>query len=455
MNSNGTRFPAPRRRPTSTTRAGNAAGTTSSALHADPPDALRLPRLAVARRTRAPVAATPWMLDDHGQPRLSDDGLRLECGCPGRHAPGSRCAPRSTKRTPMPPPSRCWCSIRSMRWRAASPTRLGGSGLVVLWSDGGVQHGLTAVHLRRRWQARCVPFAPRRAWSRAASGTDRAWLLGETQLGLAGAPLPSPTAPPRALRAAADQSRSAAWRGDAGPAAAHGGLLGLVHRRRPSSCSAKPRQHRRTPRACRSSCVRSPHRARASTSGAAGRAAVMTDLAAAGEGRLLPCRPSTKAREPERGATARFISMREDAPAAELVPERWPRRPAAALPAADRFVRHRDGWPRALSADGPVRFYRLAQARFCAQRHGHAEHAARLGDARHAVGTASSSTPASPRLPDRFRRAGRRRPREPACGVDRAAAAGADRGVVGATASRPGARPGVGITQIVPACSSC
>ncbi|WP_341644919.1 phage tail protein [Thauera sp. SDU_THAU2] len=49
---------------------------------------------------------------------------------------------------------------------------------------------------------------------------------------------------------------------------------------------------------------------------------------------------------------------------AEAVAERWPRRSEAALPAAVRFVRHRDGLPRTLTADGPLRLYRLAQARF-------------------------------------------------------------------------------------------
>ncbi|HMV91962.1 MAG TPA: hypothetical protein PKC16_00770, partial [Thauera aminoaromatica] len=152
-------------------------------------DAPRLPRLAAARARERLLAATPWMLDDHGQlGRLSDDGLRLECA-------------------PSWPP-RTWQPVRAtldethadasaLEVLVLDPVdapagrftdlAFGGSGLVVLpWSDGGVQHGLTAVHLRRRWQARCaLPFAPRRAWVEAASGADRVWLLGETQLGLA------------------------------------------------------------------------------------------------------------------------------------------------------------------------------------------------------------------------------------------------------------------------------
>ena len=334
-------------------------------------DAPRLPRLAAARARGRLLAATPWMLDEHGQlGRLSDDGLRLECA-------------------PSWPP-RTWQPVRAtldethadasaLEVLVLDPVdapagrftdlAFGGSGLVVLpWSDGGVQHGLTAVHLRRRWQARCaLPFAPRRAWVEAASGTDRVWLLGETQLGLAvGAPLPQPYRgrPERfePLQTNPDPLRLA-WTLALPP---HGGLLGLctdedhlfVLGETPDSTADAPR-------------MQIFMRALAAAPGEGfdirrlpDGLPLATDLAAAGEGRLLLLPPIDEGAEPGTRRDCPLISMREDAPAAELVPERWPRRPAAALPAADRFVRHRDGRPRALSADGPVRLYRLAQARF-------------------------------------------------------------------------------------------
>ena len=334
-------------------------------------DTPRLPRLAAARVRERLLAATPWMLDDHGQlGRLSDDGLRLECA-PSWPPQAWQPVLAALDDAQAGAPALEALVLDPVDAPAGRFTDLafGGSGLVALpWSDGGTQHGLTAVHLRRRWQTRCaLPFAARRAWVEATTGGDRVWLLGATQLGLVlGAPLPQPYPgrPERfePLQANPDPLRLA-W---TQPLPPHRGLLGLcaddehlfVLGETPESTADAPRMQ--IFMRALGAAPGEGFRIRRLPDGLP----LATDLAAAGQGRLLLLLPFEEGAEHGMRRDCPLVCVREDAPAAEWVPERWPRRSAAALPAADRFVQHRDRRPRTLSADGPVRLYRLAQARF-------------------------------------------------------------------------------------------
>ncbi|NMF99720.1 phage tail protein [Aromatoleum toluolicum] len=350
-------------------------------------DAPRLPQMPPARARALLAAATPWILDDHGQlGRLSDDGRRFECALrwPAEAASDWQPVLAALDDAETGAPNLEALVLDPVDAPAGRFTDLafGGSGLVALpWSDGGVGNGLTTVHLRRRWQTRCtLPFAPRRAWVEAASGgttgADRIWLLGETRLGLAvGAPLPQPYVgrPERfdPLQANPDPLRLL-WDIALPP---HGGLLGL----------AADDERLYVLSEATDSTADAPHMQVFSRPLAAGPTEgfrvhrlpdalpdglpLATDLAALGDGRFLLLLPFEEGAERGKRRDCPLLSIPEDEDetTAELVAERWPRRSEAALPAAVRFVRHRDGAPRTLTADGPIRLYRLAQAHFAAR----------------------------------------------------------------------------------------
>lgn len=341
-------------------------------------DAPRLPTMPPARARELLAAATPFVLDDHGQlGRLSDDGTRFECTLtwpPG--AWQAVLAALDDAETGAPDLEALVLDPVNARAGRFTDLNLGGSGLVALpWSDGGVQNGLTAVHLRRRWQAHCtLPFAAQRAWVEPTTGADRVWLLGETRLGLAvGAPLPRPYVgrPERfePLQVNPDPLRLL-WDVALPP---HGGLLGLaadaerlvVLAERPDSTADAPRmQVFSRPLAAGADEGFRVHRLPDGLP-------LATDIAATGDGRFLLLMPFEEGESRGLRRDCALISLPEragdadaDEDAAELVAERWPRRSEAAIPAAVRFVRHRDGHPRTLTADGPIRLYRLAQAHF-------------------------------------------------------------------------------------------
>lgn len=347
-------------------------------------DAPRLPQLAPARARELLAAATPCVLDDHGQlGRLSDDGTRFEC------ALGWAAATRDEWQPVLAALDDAETGAPNLEALVLDPVdapqgrftdlSLGGSGLVALpWSDGGTQHGLTAVHLRRRWQTHCtLAFAAQRAWVEATSGADRVWLLGETRLGLAvGAPLPQPYIgrPERfePLQANPDPLRLL-WDVELPP---HRGLLGLagdderllVLAEHPDSTADAPlMQVFSRPLAAGPSEGFRVHRL-------PDELPLATDLTATGDGRFLLLLPFDEGDTRGERRDCPLLALPEvsaeededDAPV-ELVAERWPRRSEALLPAGVRFVRHRDGHPRTLTADGPIRIYRLAQAHFASR----------------------------------------------------------------------------------------
>ncbi|NMG75810.1 phage tail protein [Aromatoleum diolicum] len=350
-------------------------------------DAPRLPQMPAARARELLAAATPFVLDNHGQiGRLTADGQGFEC------ALGWPAATRDEWQPVLAALDDAETGAPNLEALVLDPVdapsgrftdlAFGGSGLVALpWSDDGTQHGLTAVHLRRRWQTHCtLAFAPRRAWVEAATGADRVWLLGETRLGLAvGAPLPQPYVgrPERfePLQANPDPLRLL-WDIDLPP---HGGLLGLagdderlyVLTEHPDSTADAPRmQVFSRPLAAGPSEGFRVHRL-------PDELPLATDIAALGDGRFLLLLPFDEGAERGKRRDCPLLALPEvtaeedegdedDAPA-ELVAERWPRRSEALLPAGIRFVRHRDGHPRTLTADGPIRLYRLAQAHFASR----------------------------------------------------------------------------------------
>ncbi|MCM2335896.1 MAG: phage tail protein [Pseudomonas sp.] len=344
-------------------------------------DAPRLPQMAAARARELLASATPLILDDHGQlGRLSADGLRFECALSW---PATDWQPvlaaLDDAETGAPDLEALVLDPVDAPAGRFTDLAFGGSGVVALpWSDEGTGHGVTAVHLRRRWQTHCtLAFAPRRAWVETApgatAGDDRIWLLGETRLGLAvGAPLPQPYVgrPERfePLQANPDPLRLL-WDIDLPP---HAGLLGLagdderlyVLSEAPDSTADAPRMQvfSRPLAAGPAEGFRVHRLPDALPDGLP----LATDIAAIGNGRFLLLVPFEEGAERDKLRDCPLLSLPEDEDdtAAELVPERWPRRSEAALPAGVRFVRQRDGHPRTLTEDGPIRLYRLAQARF-------------------------------------------------------------------------------------------
>lgn len=344
-------------------------------------DTPRLPRRPIAEVRALLASASPYILDDHGQiGRLSEDGQRLECllAWPAPSAtPDWQPVLAALDDAEAEAPDLKALLLDPVDAPVGRFTDLafGGSGLVALpWSDGGSHHGLTAVHLRRRWQTHCtLAFEPLRAWVDGSAGNDRVWVLGRNRLGLVqGAPLPQPyrgrperfeplQANPHPLRLLWDCALPP-----------HGGVLGLagdattlfVLCENIDSRDDAPRmQVFSRPLEAGPAVGFVTHTLPASLPLAA-------DLAAPGNGRLLLMLPFETGPERERLRDCPLLQLPDPGKdewsvlEAELLPERWPRRSEADLPAAARFVRHRDGQPRTLSADGPLPLHRLAQARF-------------------------------------------------------------------------------------------
>jgi phage tail-like protein len=241
--------------------------------------------------------------------------------------------------------------------------------VALAWSDGSSRHGLSAVHLRRRWQAHCaLGFEPRRAWVEATGGRDRIWVAGRTRLALVqGAPLPQPylARPERfePLQANPDPLRML-WDEALPP---HAGVLGLASddERLYVLCEALDSRDDAPRMLILTRSLDGGTDAPVCAHPLPVTLPLASDLAALGQRRvllLLPADATARARDcpllqlPDEGSPA--------GTPATLVAERWPRRPDADTAAAARFVAHRDGRPRSLSSDGPLPLFRLAQARY-------------------------------------------------------------------------------------------
>lgn len=327
----------------------------------DPP---RMPRMAVAEALALAAAASPWVLDDHGQlARLSDDRKHVEFTLSW---PAATWEVLKASRDPRAPLASSLDELLLDPVDAPEgciflDLHLGGSGVIAApYSDGGGTHGLVLVHLRYRWQASCtLPFAARRAW---VDGEDSIWLAGETQLGLArGAPLLQAYTPrpdrfePEAVEP--DPLRFL-W---SQPLPGHRGLMGLAaDAERLLLLVQDVDGSDEAPRQAIFSRPLDP-----APSAAFARHLLPADLPlavdiAAQDGRaiLLPPLPpdsSDAARHGPRDCPVLSLEV-----PARLLLERWPRNSEA----GHRFVRHRDNEVRYLSAEGVQRLYRLAQARF-------------------------------------------------------------------------------------------
>jgi len=329
-------------------------------------DQPRLPQLGSAAALALWQSATPLVQDDHGQlGRLSDNRQRIQFSLDRQ---GQTWQTLLAERDPADGLAADLSALVLDEVDAPAAARfadlhLGGSGLLAApWSDGAAAHGVTLVHLRRRWQQRlALPQPARRAWVDAQDGI---WLLGDDALWLArGGPLPQPYVPqpgrfePDVVNPDPLRLR---WRQPLPP---HAGLLGLAASSGRlfvlvrASGGASPRM-----------AVLSRPLSDAADSPWASHSLpatlpLATDIAALDDQRILLLPPL------EAGATrqaARDCPLLRlppgGAPRAHLLPERWPRHSEAAV----RFVRHRDNLPRYFSADGVRRLYRLAQARLAA-----------------------------------------------------------------------------------------
>lgn len=328
-------------------------------------DTPRLPDVPAGEARAALEKSAPLVLDGHGQyGRLSPDGRRLEFALrwpagdtdwrpvlaelAGETAPGAQAlsldpvdAPAGTRFTDL---------------------HLGGEGLAALpWSDGADAHGLTLVHLRRRWQALCeLDVMPRRAW---VDAENRVWLAADGALALCrGAPLAQPYAPRperfEPARVNPDPLRQL-WRQEL---PAHAGLLGLaadaehLYLLVQLDAGDLPRQAillRRLDERADLPLEVFPIE---------GGEPFATDLAPVGPGRLALLAPLDAAAQAQsrRDCAVVVLERAADGPVARLQPERWPMRSLASV----RFVRAPDGAPRYLAADRPRRLHPLAQARF-------------------------------------------------------------------------------------------
>lgn len=323
----------------------------------------RLPHVPAEDALALWRAATPWVLDDHGQiARLSEDRRRIEfaLGWPptgwdvlrAARVPGDPAAADLAGSTLDAVDAPAGCTFTDVH--------LGGSGLLAApFSDGGNEHGLLAVHLRHRWQARCTtPVRAVRAWVDAA---DQVWLVGQTDLILCtGAPLLQPYTP-RADRfeplAVEPDPLRFVWR-QALPG--HRGLIALAADDESlfvlvqdvdGSDEAPLQAVFSRPLVATPQAAFTRHRLPADLP-------LAVDIAGLGGQRVILLLPleDGAARAVRRDCPVFVL----DAPAARLLPERWPRRGDMGA----RFVRHRDNRVRHLADDGVHRLYRLAQARF-------------------------------------------------------------------------------------------
>ena len=330
-------------------------------------DAPRLPRLDPARALELWRAATPYVLDDHGQiGRLSGDRSRFEYSLswpgdnwrPVRAAIEGGIAEDAAALTLDP--------VDAPAGHTFTDLHLGGSGLAALpYSDGAASHGLLLVHLRRRWQASCaLPFAPVRAW---VDDADRVWVVGATEIGYCrGAPLPQPYIPrddrfepvdinPDPLRLLWRQSLPE--HGGVMALAADTGMLAILAR---DAADADAQVLLTRPLSLDSAAAFATYAIPATLP-------LSSDIACVGEQQILLLAPFEEG--PNRGeardcALLFLTATRAGAPLARLLPERWPRLTEAADGQGVRFVRHRDNAPRTLTATGVAPLYRLAQARY-------------------------------------------------------------------------------------------
>ena len=334
-------------------------------------DQPRLPQLGSAAALALWQAATPRVQDDHGQlGRLSDNRQRILFSLDRQ---GQTWQTLLAERDPADGLAatlggQVLDEVDAPAAARFADLHLGGSGLLAApWSDGAAAHGVTVVHLRRRWQQRlALPRPARRAWVDAQDGI---WLLGDDALWLArGGPLPQPYVPqpgrfepelvnPDPLRLLWHQPLPP-HAGLLGLAASSGRLFVLVQVQVRTNAGTSPRMA-----VLSRPLTDTPDSAWASHSLPAA-LPLATDIAALDDQHilLLPPLEAGATRQAARDCPVLRLPP-SGAPRGQLLPERWPRHSEAAV----RFVRHRDNLPRYLSDDGVRRLYRLAQARFTAR----------------------------------------------------------------------------------------
>ncbi|MCX6546586.1 MAG: phage tail protein, partial [Acidobacteria bacterium] len=376
MDSNGTRFlllnSADAFRSAPTKCAWDQKAQAFTLTRQDPP---RMPRLAAAQAQALWQAATPLVLDDHGQlGQLSADRTRFEftlawppvwdvvrAGREDSGVPAATAAELTLDPVAAPPGT------------TFTDLHLGGSGLAALaYSDGGARNGLLLVHLRKRWQASCeVPFTPVRAW---VDGEDQVWVAGQDALGLyRGGPLPQPYTPAadrfEPVQVNPDPLR-ALWK-EPQPLPPHRGLLGLAANQEhvcllALDASGNPAQPLQTLfRRPRTTTMDAPFGVHPIPA----RVPLATDLACLDTGEVLLLVPfeegATRGKQRDCPVLSLDLDRHGKPLPAAVVNERWPRRTEAAV----RFVRHRDGQVRHLAEDGIHQLYRLAQAHYLTEAH--------------------------------------------------------------------------------------
>jgi len=326
-------------------------------------DRPRLPAMPAEQARAAWRNARPLVMDRHGQyGRLAADGSRFEFAL---HWPAAETdwrpvlaglvddaafSAEALSLDPVDPPAGC----------RFTDLHLGGEGLAALgWSDGAARHGVTVVHLRRRWQVRCeLADPPGRIWVDAA---NRIWVAADRALTLCrGGPLPQPYVPrPGRFEPAQvnpDPLR-VLWRQDLpeqarliGLAAGSESLYLLVE------TDATPGQ----------TLLRRPlaeaEDAALEAFAVEGAVPWAGDIAVVGPNRLALLAPISEADQRASRCDCAVVTLGVGAGGrvARLLPERWPMRALASL----RFVRVQDGRPRYLADDRPRVLYPLAQARF-------------------------------------------------------------------------------------------
>ena len=340
----------------------------------DPP---RLPRLAPDQGMALWQAATPLVLDDHGQlGRLSPDRLRFEFSLtwPAPEWQVVRASRADSTAVPDTAAALTLDPVEAPPGTTFTDLHLGGSGLAALtYSDGGTGNGLLLVHLRKRWQASCdLPFIPVRVW---VDEEDQIWVAGQAVLGLyRGGPLPQP------YQARADRFEPVQINPDPlrplwpapVPLPPHRGLMGLAGNQDhlcllaldTSGTAGKPLQTLLL--RPRLASPQTPFEAHPIPAGLP----LATDLAVLESGEIMLLVPfeegATRGKERDCPLVSLGLDRHGKALPAAVVNERWPRRTEAGV----RFVRHRDGAVRHLAEDGVHRLFRLAQAHYPTEGHG-------------------------------------------------------------------------------------
>jgi phage tail-like protein len=330
--------------------------------------ALHLPAVDAAEALVRWAAAEPLVLDAHGQlGRLSPDRRTFELALDWPPREWRPVRAQAVDASAAGAEALALDPVDAPPGTAFTDVHLGGDALAALpFSEGAAVHGLTLIHLRERWQARCdLPEAPLRAW---IDGADRVWVLTARALLLCrGRPLPHPYRPrPERFEPLELDPDRLRLRGTH-PLPPNAGVLALAGEGRRLLVLARTPGEDSSAQQVMAFDPEAADGARWTVHPVEAQVPFATDLAPVDGDRLALLAPRAPGDAACRACDCPVVVLDgAPAPRARLIRERYPMHSQAAV----RFVRGADGQARYLAEDRPRGLHRLPQARFPAAARG-------------------------------------------------------------------------------------